>query len=174
MGDAGKPTEAAMLAAGLVVQAQVLKVGHHGSSSASSLSFLNAVKPEVAIYMAKTGNSYGHPHQVTIDALNQVGAAIYGTDMLGTIVVTTNGQSRSIQPTSPSTTPPLPASAIPPTATQKPTYNVEGYPSFTFPYVLQPLRNRLLLQVARTPIPSMLSRARQLQNPTPVFVRSQS
>jgi competence protein ComEC len=45
--------------------------------------------------MAKTSNSYGHPHQVTIDALNQVGAVIYGTDMLGTIVITTNGQSVS-------------------------------------------------------------------------------
>ena len=94
MGDAGKPTEAAILAAGLAVQAQVLKVGHHGSSSASSPAFLNAVKPEAAVYMAKTGNSYGHPHQVTIDALNQVGAIIYGTDTLGTIVLTTDGQTR--------------------------------------------------------------------------------
>jgi beta-lactamase superfamily II metal-dependent hydrolase len=97
MGDAEKEAEASMLAAGLVQDIDVLKVGHHGSRTASSLDFLNAAKPEIAIYMARIGNSYGHPHQETIDALTQIGAEIYGTDICGTIVVTSDGESLAVQ-----------------------------------------------------------------------------
>jgi competence protein ComEC len=97
MGDAEKEAEASMLAAGVVQDIEVLKVGHHGSKTASSLDFLNVAKPEIAIYMAGTGNSYGHPHQETIDALTQIGAEIYGTDTCGTIVVTSDGESLTIQ-----------------------------------------------------------------------------
>jgi hypothetical protein len=86
-----------MLAAGVVQDTGVLKVGHHGSKTASSLNFLNTAKPEIAIYMAGTGNSYGHPHQETIDNLTQIGAEIYGTDTCGTIVVTSDGESFTVQ-----------------------------------------------------------------------------
>jgi competence protein ComEC len=91
MGDADKDAEASMLSAGLTLQAAILKVGHHASSSASSKAFLNQVKPKVAIYTAALGNSYGHPHAVTLTALAAVGAQIYGTDVNGTITVTTDG-----------------------------------------------------------------------------------
>ena len=77
---------------------QVLKVGHHGSRTASSPAFLVRVMPETAIYMAKVGNSYGHPHIETIDALMSIGAAIYGTDVSGTITVTTDGVTYNMQP----------------------------------------------------------------------------
>lgn len=97
MGDAEKEAEASMLAAGVVQDIDVLKVGHHGSKTASSSNFLNAAKPEIAIYMAGTGNSYGHPHQETIDALTQISAEIYGTDICGTIVVTSDGESYTFQ-----------------------------------------------------------------------------
>jgi len=43
--------------------------------------------------MAGVGNSYGHPHTETITALNAIGARIYGTDVNGTIIVTTDGQT---------------------------------------------------------------------------------
>lgn len=64
MGDAEKEAEAAMLVKSdiPVPDCNVLKVGHHGSNTASSQTFLSATKPETAIYMAGVGNTYGHPH----------------------------------------------------------------------------------------------------------------
>jgi beta-lactamase superfamily II metal-dependent hydrolase len=111
MGDAEKEAEASMLAAGLVQDIDILKVGHHGSKTASSLDFLNAAKPEIAIYMAGIGNSYGHPHQDTINALTQIGAEIYGTDICGTIVVTSDGESLAVQ-TEKQCVPPEPAKFV--------------------------------------------------------------
>ena len=86
-----------MLSSLRVPEVEILKVGHHGSRTASSEDFLSMTSPEVAIYMAKEGNSYGHPHEETIAALNSIGATIYGTDINGTIPVTTNGEIYSIQ-----------------------------------------------------------------------------
>jgi competence protein ComEC len=97
-GDAEKEAESQMLSAFVMPlhKVQVLKVGHHASRTASSPAFLARVMPEVAIYMAEVGNSYGHPHQETIDALNNNGATIYGTDISGTITVTTDGNTYSV------------------------------------------------------------------------------
>lgn len=99
MGDAEKEAEASMLVKSdmLVPDVEILKVGHHGSNTASSSDFLAVTTPETAIYMAGTGNVYGHPHQETIQALTNIGAKIYGTDVCGTIIVTTDGQSYEIQ-----------------------------------------------------------------------------
>ena len=88
MGDAEEEAESSMMPAGDI---DILKVGHHGSRSSSSQAFLNIVQPEVAIYMAGEDNQYGHPHPETITALEAIGAEIYGTDVCGTITVTTNG-----------------------------------------------------------------------------------
>lgn len=95
--DAEQEAEASMLAQGIVADVEILKVGHHGSRSASSPSFLAVAQPEVAIYMAGVDNRYGHPHEETISALQAVGALIYGTDANGTIVVSTDGQTYTIQ-----------------------------------------------------------------------------
>jgi competence protein ComEC len=94
-GDAEEPAESSMLS--LLSDIEVLKVGHHGSKTASSPDFLNATQPEIAVYMAGAGNSYGHPHQEIIDALNYMGAQIYGTDVNGTVVITTDGATCSVQ-----------------------------------------------------------------------------
>jgi len=96
-GDAQQEAEASMLAAGIVPDVDILKVGHHGSRTASSMQFLQVAKPECAVYMAGEGNSYGHPHQETICNLWEIGAEIYGTDTCGTIVVKSDGKSFSVQ-----------------------------------------------------------------------------
>jgi competence protein ComEC len=96
-GDAEIDAEASMISAGILSDIDILKVGHHCSRTASSPAFLNIIKPEVAVYMAGVGNTYGHPHIESIDALHNIGATIYGTDTLGTIVITTNGTSYTIQ-----------------------------------------------------------------------------
>jgi len=99
MGDAEEEAETSMLTAGIVPDVEVLKVGHHGSRTASSRQFLQVAKPKLAIYMAGKGNIYGHPHQETITALTEVGALIQGTDIYGTIVITTTGEEPfSVQP----------------------------------------------------------------------------
>jgi len=69
-----------------------LKAGHHGSRTSSSLKFMNDVSPTYVIYSAGLDNSYGHPHQESLDIWNDIGAVIYGTDINGTIVVTTDGK----------------------------------------------------------------------------------
>ena len=94
-GDAEHEAEASMIAAGLLSDIDILKVGHHGSSSSSSPAFLNIIRPEVAIYLA--GGDYGHPHDETIIALTAVAADIYGTDIHGTIVITTDGIDYEMQ-----------------------------------------------------------------------------
>ena len=88
MGDAGADTERDLIASGLPLKADILKVGHHGSKSASTPEFLSIVNPDVAIYSAGINNTYGHPAPETLAALSAVGATIYGTDQNGTVVVT--------------------------------------------------------------------------------------
>lgn len=95
-GDADRQAEADMLANGLISHADILKVGHHGSRTASSPDFLSKLQPAVAIYSA--GGGYEHPHPETISALQNIGAAIYGTDVNGTIDVKTDGETYTVQP----------------------------------------------------------------------------
>jgi competence protein ComEC len=95
-GDAERGAEQSILASGYPVKATVLKVGHHGSRSSSSPDFLASVRPEIAIFSAKAGNLYGHPHSETLDALTAVGSVVYGTDRYGSIVIRTDGRSYEI------------------------------------------------------------------------------
>jgi len=117
-GDAEQEAESSMLAAGLISHVDILKVGHHGSRTASSPAFLKATSPKVAVYQAGIGNSYGHPHPETITALTQIGALIYGTDKYGTIAIKTDGTSYNIDGSRapPSTTPAAVIPGIPSTS----------------------------------------------------------
>ena len=74
----------------------VLKVGHHGSRTSASTAFLQAVDPEIAVIMVGEGNTYGHPHEETLQKLNAAGVDIYRTDINGDIVITTDGQSYNV------------------------------------------------------------------------------
>lgn len=75
----------------------VLKVGHHGSSTSSSESFLEQVQPKYAIIMAGKDNSYGLPTQETINKLSNIGSEIYRTDEDGTIQMTSDGNTIQIK-----------------------------------------------------------------------------
>ena len=98
-GDAEREAEGKMmmLSSVRIPEIEILKVGHHGSRTASSKDFLAITSPEVAIYMAKEGNSYGHPHDETIASLQNIGTTIYGTDFHGGIVVVTDGKNYELQ-----------------------------------------------------------------------------
>ena len=74
-------------------QTTVLKVGHHGSDTSSSESFLNQVKPEISVISVGINNTYGHPKKITLDKLNALETSIYRTDQNGTITITCDGTS---------------------------------------------------------------------------------
>lgn len=80
------------------IDVDVLKVGHHGSNTSSSSLFLNKVTPEYAV-ISVGSNSYGHPDNETLRRLGGTGAEVLRTDKLGTITMTTDGDSISLETT---------------------------------------------------------------------------
>ena len=78
------------------IDCDILKVGHHGSYTANSLDWLKTLTPQYAIIPCETGNSYGHPHDVTINNLTQVEAEIYNMAEKGTIVIRSDGKEISV------------------------------------------------------------------------------
>ena len=77
-------------------QTNVIKIGHHGSDTSSSQSFLNQVLPQIAIISVGEGNSYGHPKQTTLDKLNKLGTLVYRTDEKGNILIESDGIKNKI------------------------------------------------------------------------------
>ncbi len=93
-GDAEVDAELEIIRSGMETASTVLKLGHHGSRTSSSLQFLRAVSPALVVYQAAVGNPYGHPHdEVIVRARDIVGAEVYGTDRHGTIRIVTDGTS---------------------------------------------------------------------------------
>lgn len=95
-GDAEKLSEKEMLDYNLNVNATVLKIGHHGSRTSSSLNFLKAVKPTYAVISCGKDNEYGNPHPESIENLKNVGAGILRTDILGTLLFETDGEKMGL------------------------------------------------------------------------------
>jgi len=91
-GDMGISEELALIAEGVIKKTDVLKVAHHGSKYSSSMEFLQAVSPELAVISVGRKNSYGHPTEDTLMRLDAVGVKIMRTDILGTIEVVTDGE----------------------------------------------------------------------------------
>ena len=93
-GDAESGSESDMLATykNGELDCDILKVGHHGSGTSTTDSFLAAVSPEIAVISCGTGNSYGHPHSQVVQRLEKQGIDTYRTDLLGHIVIKTNGK----------------------------------------------------------------------------------
>jgi competence protein ComEC len=95
-GDAEEEVEKQLLEAGINLSAQILKVGHHGSANATGDKFLAAVRPQLAIISVGQDNDFGHPHASTLNKLAGIGAKILRTDQLGTIHLSTDGQSINV------------------------------------------------------------------------------
>jgi competence protein ComEC len=98
VGDAEAPEESWLLDhARAELHADVLKVGHHGSSTSSTDQFLAAVQPGTAIISVGADNPYGHPSADVLAALARVGARVVRTDQVGTIIVRTDGRTITLE-----------------------------------------------------------------------------
>ncbi|WP_088043996.1 ComEC/Rec2 family competence protein [Bacillus sp. EAC] len=79
------------------IDAQVLKIPHHGSATSTSEKFLFAVNPTVAILSYDKFNLFGHPHRSVMKRLNHLGIKHYTTDEYGDIELATNGKKLYIE-----------------------------------------------------------------------------
>jgi competence protein ComEC len=85
MGDAYKSTERLLKD----IDSDVLKIGHHGSKTSSDANFISLVSPDIAVISCGKDNSYGHPHQETLNALLDI--EVLRTDLMGDIKIISDG-----------------------------------------------------------------------------------
>jgi len=79
------------------IDCDVLKVGHHGSDSSTTEAFLKAVSPEYALISCGVNNKYGHPHEETLEKLNDRDVKIHRTDKTGNIVLVFDGTNITVK-----------------------------------------------------------------------------
>ena len=94
--DAEEQTEHRMLSKDVNLEAQILKIAHHGSKYATSEDFLKRVKPQFAVISCGAWNRYGHPSQTVLDHLRAVGVKVYRTDLQGEVTITTRGKEGDV------------------------------------------------------------------------------
>lgn len=96
MGDAETPVEGDLLESGADLRADVLKIGHHGSSTSSRKSFLSAVSPTWALITCDETEKAGEPHEKVVRYLEELNIPFLRTDRCGVITVYTDGQDIAI------------------------------------------------------------------------------
>lgn len=96
-GDCEHEEESEMLEQGFDLSANVLSVGHHGSAYSSTEEFLEAVNPQYAIVSCGKNNSYGHPHEETVERLQRYTKNYYTTPENGSIVFLSDGKGLTVQ-----------------------------------------------------------------------------
>lgn len=91
-GDAELEAELSLIKKDFDLKSDILKVAHHGSSSSSSLDFLNAVNPSVSIISCGINNKFKHPHLSTLQNLQSINSKIYRTDEDGSLILESDGK----------------------------------------------------------------------------------
>jgi competence protein ComEC len=76
---------------------RIVKVPHHGSLTSSSVEFVRALAPTIAVVSAGRGNHFGHPVPEVLQRYEEVGAEIFRTDRDGAVMVDTDGKSVHVQ-----------------------------------------------------------------------------
>ncbi len=92
-GDAESDSEKQMVKKGYDLRCDVLKCGHHGSSTSTSAAFLKAADPSAAVISCSLNNDYGHPHKEVVDRLKKAGVTIYRTDQQKTVLAQCDGKT---------------------------------------------------------------------------------
>jgi competence protein ComEC len=95
-GDLEKAAEQRLVQSGADLQADVLKVGHHGSAGASSEAFLEQVNAAVGLISCGLNNRYGHPAQAALERLEDAGCKLLRTDLSGAITIREDGQKITV------------------------------------------------------------------------------
>lgn len=90
-GDAGEDIESKLTGRG-ILDADILKVGHHGSASSSTDEFLREVTPVISVISVGRDNMYGHPSRSAIGRLSKAGSKIYRTDTHGDVTIKSDGE----------------------------------------------------------------------------------
>lgn len=93
MGDAEKENEYDILADYPYIEADFIKLGHHGSSSSSSKDFITQIDPYIAAVSVGKDNSFGHPHESVVQTLESLSIPLYRTDEQGNLVFISDGHS---------------------------------------------------------------------------------
>lgn len=96
MGDASVKVEKALLEQYPDLKADVLKVSHHGSNTATSAQFLDAINAKIALISCGKNNRYNHPHDEIITRLKDYGLKIYRSDTMGMVKVVYYGKDNYI------------------------------------------------------------------------------
>jgi competence protein ComEC len=171
-GDATTAAEDIMEKAGYPLDAQILKVGHHGSYSSSSAAFITRVRPELAVISLGKDNPYGYPHREPLQRLQDAKTVTYRTDYNGTILVRSDGATFSVvtendggniwshaapAPAAPGTTVP-PVSPVT-TGTKTP------YATLTLPVILPTIPSDITVPVPSITLPSL-----QIGNASAVYI----
>ncbi len=93
-GDATTETEKIVLENNILesLDVDILKVGHHGSRTSTGKEFVKVLSPAYALISSDGGKKYGHPHQETLDTLKSFGVKILRTDLLGSIIMKSDGK----------------------------------------------------------------------------------
>ena len=86
MGDCESDAEKDIIECNINLDCDILKVGHHGSKSSSTETFLKASTPLVSVISCGMDNSYGHPDPDVVSRLNSIGSKVYRTDTAGTVI----------------------------------------------------------------------------------------
>ncbi|MDD3796968.1 MAG: MBL fold metallo-hydrolase, partial [Lachnospiraceae bacterium] len=96
-GDAEEAEENDLLSWGNELKSDVYQAGHHGSSDASSASFLGKVQPSFTVISCGIDNDYGHPHKKTLQRFLAAESQILRTDLSGTIRFRSDGTNLSYE-----------------------------------------------------------------------------
>lgn len=96
-GDAEKIVEKDILATGINIDADLMKMAHHGSSTSNTEAFLDKISPNIAIITCGKDNSYGHPHKEIVECLNKRNINTYRTDLQGHIIALSDGKTIAIK-----------------------------------------------------------------------------
>lgn len=92
-GDAGEEEEKDILSTGRDVQADVYKIGHHGSKTSTGEEMLQTVNPRYAVISVGEGNRYGHPAAEVLNRLRGQGIEVFRTDEQGSIIADSDGKT---------------------------------------------------------------------------------
>ncbi len=95
--DIEREAEKELLKYGSKLRSHLIKVPHHGSESSSSWEFIKEVSPQTAIISVARGNRFGHPDSITLTKYERVGCEIYRTDIVGAIMISSDGKRYRIR-----------------------------------------------------------------------------